>query len=189
MNEITPDARADGCLPTGQKERQPRTPDSDGVRDREIARLEASMKRMDEIDPEEIEPDEYGRILDRLVKLREERDSKTRLCPAHGIAGVEIDALRRDNKRYHAFFEETKAAFAPIRDWYDGDGEREWIPEMIAELVKDHMEERNNVMGALQLLKQALEADGSHHKQYLIWDAYETLGGGGTPSMDRGIAP
>jgi hypothetical protein len=45
-------------------------------RDDEIRRLEASMRRMDAMDPDEIEPGEYGRIMDRLVKLREDRDSK-----------------------------------------------------------------------------------------------------------------
>jgi hypothetical protein len=33
-------------------------------------RLEASMARMDEADEEEVDPDEYGRVLDRLVVVR-----------------------------------------------------------------------------------------------------------------------
>lgn len=42
----------------------------------EIAKLEASMARLDEIDPEEIEPEEYERILNLLVYLRKLRDEK-----------------------------------------------------------------------------------------------------------------
>lgn len=46
------------------------------TRDEEIKRLEDSMRRMDQVDPDEIEPQEYRRIMDRLVKLRKERDSQ-----------------------------------------------------------------------------------------------------------------
>lgn len=42
----------------------------------EIARLEASMARLDEMDPEEIDSDEYERILCRLVELRRLRDER-----------------------------------------------------------------------------------------------------------------
>lgn len=43
-------------------------------RDDEIRRLEASMRRMNEVDTEEIDSEEYQRILGRLVELRRERD-------------------------------------------------------------------------------------------------------------------
>lgn len=42
----------------------------------EIARLEASMARLDEMDSEEIDPEEYERILCRLVELRRLRDER-----------------------------------------------------------------------------------------------------------------
>ena len=45
------------------------------------------MRRLDEADPEEIDSEEYQRILDRLVKLREERDAAPQpnpRCATHG---------------------------------------------------------------------------------------------------------
>lgn len=44
------------------------------VRDERIKTLEASLLRLDDVDPEEIDADEYGTILLELVRLREERD-------------------------------------------------------------------------------------------------------------------
>lgn len=41
-----------------------------------IKELEASMARMDALDPEEIESGEYAAILGELVALREERDKR-----------------------------------------------------------------------------------------------------------------
>jgi hypothetical protein len=41
----------------------------------ELQRLEESMKRLDEIvDIEEIEPDEYQRMMVRLVELRDKKE-------------------------------------------------------------------------------------------------------------------
>lgn len=39
-------------------------------REAERERLEASMERYDEADPDEIDPDEYGRVLSSLVAVR-----------------------------------------------------------------------------------------------------------------------
>lgn len=44
------------------------------VREQRIATLEASMRRLDEVDPEEVDSDEYAAILRELVRLREDRD-------------------------------------------------------------------------------------------------------------------
>ena len=43
-------------------------------------------------------------------------------------------------KRIFVVFDELKAlrrAFAPVLDWYDGDGERDDFPEMLADAVAD----------------------------------------------------
>lgn len=40
----------------------------------EITRLEESLRRLDEADPDEVDPDEYAETLRRLVELRAERD-------------------------------------------------------------------------------------------------------------------
>lgn len=57
-------------------------------RDEEIRRLEESMERLDGVDPDEIDPSEYGRIHSRLVKLRKERDS-TPLPPSPASGAVQ----------------------------------------------------------------------------------------------------
>lgn len=38
---------------------------------RELERLEEAIKRLDDVDPSEIDAKEYGRMLMRLVELRE----------------------------------------------------------------------------------------------------------------------
>lgn len=48
----------------------------DEKRDAEIGRLMASISRMDDADEDEVDPEEYERLLARLVYLRHERDEK-----------------------------------------------------------------------------------------------------------------
>ncbi len=45
------------------------------ARNREITRLEESMRRWEECDVEEVDEDEYGATLTRLVRLHAERES------------------------------------------------------------------------------------------------------------------
>jgi hypothetical protein len=53
----------------------------------EIRRPEASMARMNEAEPDEIESEEYEMVLNRLVKLREIRDA----APAFAVGDVVMD--------------------------------------------------------------------------------------------------
>ena len=65
------------------------------TQDDEIRRLEESMRRLDEADPEEIDSEEYQRILDRLVKLREERDASPQPNPRCETHGTVLNAKGR----------------------------------------------------------------------------------------------
>jgi len=46
----------------------------------ELETLEASMARMDEADPNEVDQDEYKVVLGRIVKLRELLEKKCKKC-------------------------------------------------------------------------------------------------------------
>ncbi len=40
----------------------------------ELARSEDAMRRFDDAEPDEVDEDEYGELLARIVELREKRD-------------------------------------------------------------------------------------------------------------------
>jgi len=63
----------------------------------------------------------------------------------------------------YAFQQETIAAFKPVLDWYDGDGEREWIPEMLAEAVADLQADRSAIVFATPLIIDYVNCWGAAH--------------------------
>ncbi len=50
--------------------------------DQEISAYEASLSRLQKLDEDEVDPEEYERILARLVELRKRRDAAPH-CPKH----------------------------------------------------------------------------------------------------------
>jgi hypothetical protein len=93
-----------------------------------------------------------GDALSKLYKLPAKEES------------IEFRAIKLDNELLYKFKSETVAAFKPVQDWYDGDGDREWIPEMIREAVEDLQRDREAIVAALPAIKEYVTHFGPKHE-------------------------